>query len=112
VIGAHPHWIQNLETYRGKYIFYSLGNFIFDMHDPIANEGLVLKITLRRKQRNSSSGPALDNKERAGFSTHLEQIECIPVIIENLSTPRLASQVEAERTLKRLGLQRIMVEPQ
>lgn len=112
VIGAHPHWIQNLETYRGKYIFYSLGNFIFDMHDPIANEGLVLKITLRRKKRDSSSSPALDNQQRAGFSTRLEQIECIPVIIENLSTPRLASEAEAERTLKRLGLQRIIVEPQ
>ena len=112
VIGAHPHWIQNLETYRGKYIFYSLGNFIFDMHDPIANEGLVLKITLRRKQSNSASGTALDNERRAKFSTYLEQIECIPVIIENLSTPRLATQAEAERTLNRLGLPQILAETQ
>ncbi len=24
VLGAHPHWIQPVEVYRGKYIFYSL----------------------------------------------------------------------------------------
>lgn len=28
--GQHPHVWQGLEIYRGKYIFYSLGNFIFD----------------------------------------------------------------------------------
>jgi poly-gamma-glutamate synthesis protein (capsule biosynthesis protein) len=30
VIGHHPHVVQDVETYRGKPIFYSLGNFIFD----------------------------------------------------------------------------------
>lgn len=30
VIGAHPHIIQNAEVYKGKPVFYSLGNFIFD----------------------------------------------------------------------------------
>ncbi len=32
VIGHHPHVIQNIENYQGKYIFYSLGNFIFDQN--------------------------------------------------------------------------------
>ena len=30
VIGSHPHVIQPIETYNGKPIFYSLGNFVFD----------------------------------------------------------------------------------
>lgn len=30
VIGHHPHCIQPWECYKGKYIFYSLGNFVFD----------------------------------------------------------------------------------
>jgi poly-gamma-glutamate synthesis protein (capsule biosynthesis protein) len=30
VIGHHPHVIQPREVYRGKPIYYSLGNFIFD----------------------------------------------------------------------------------
>lgn len=29
VIGAHPHVLQGIEMYRGKPIFYSLGNYIF-----------------------------------------------------------------------------------
>ena len=29
VIGAHPHVLQGVEYYKGKPIFYSLGNFIF-----------------------------------------------------------------------------------
>lgn len=29
VIGAHPHVLQGVECYKGKPIFYSLGNFIF-----------------------------------------------------------------------------------
>lgn len=30
VIGDHPHWIQSTESYEGKLIAYSMGNFIFD----------------------------------------------------------------------------------
>lgn len=30
IIGHHPHIIQPCEIYKGKYIFYSLGNFYFD----------------------------------------------------------------------------------
>lgn len=31
VIGVHPHIMQGYEVYKGKYIFYSLGNFVFNM---------------------------------------------------------------------------------
>ncbi len=30
VFGHHPHVVQNMEIYKGKAIFYSLGNFVFD----------------------------------------------------------------------------------
>lgn len=32
VIGSHPHVVQPIEEYKGKIIFYSLGNFLFDQH--------------------------------------------------------------------------------
>lgn len=32
VVGHHPHVIQSVEIYKDKYIFYSLGNFIFDQY--------------------------------------------------------------------------------
>jgi 2',3'-cyclic-nucleotide 2'-phosphodiesterase (5'-nucleotidase family) len=31
VIGMHPHVLQGYEFWHGKYIFYSLGNFLFNM---------------------------------------------------------------------------------
>lgn len=31
VIGMHPHILQGYEIYNNKYIFYSLGNFVFNM---------------------------------------------------------------------------------
>jgi len=32
IIGHHPHVVQGVEVYKGKFIFYSLGNFIFDQY--------------------------------------------------------------------------------
>ncbi len=32
IIGAHPHVVQTVEVYKDKYIFYSLGNFVFDQY--------------------------------------------------------------------------------
>jgi hypothetical protein len=30
VLANHPHWVQTTESYKGKLIVYSMGNFIFD----------------------------------------------------------------------------------
>ncbi len=47
VIGHHPHWIQTIEKYRGRYIFYSLGNLIFDQNwSQKTKEGLLVKVVL------------------------------------------------------------------
>lgn len=32
IFGHHPHVVQNLEVYKDKTIFYSLGNFVFDQN--------------------------------------------------------------------------------
>ena len=32
IIGHHPHTVQEIEIYKNKLIFYSLGNFIFDQY--------------------------------------------------------------------------------
>lgn len=45
VIGHHPHVVQDAEIYKGKLIFYSLGNFIFDqMWSPETRQSLGVKI--------------------------------------------------------------------
>lgn len=45
IIGGHPHIVQGYEIYNGKHIFYSLGNFFFDMKSAYpdeANRGLIV----------------------------------------------------------------------
>lgn len=47
VIGHHPHWVQEVEEYKGKLIYYSLGNFIFDqMWSQKTREGIIAHITI------------------------------------------------------------------
>lgn len=42
IIGHHPHVIQPAEEYRGKLIFYSLGNFIFDQERLDTRAGIAV----------------------------------------------------------------------
>lgn len=47
IVGAHPHVIQDKEVYKGKYIYYSLGNCIFDKQIPKgSDEGLLLSLSI------------------------------------------------------------------
>ncbi|MFT3745645.1 MAG: CapA family protein [Pyrinomonadaceae bacterium] len=82
VIGAHPHWVQTTEVYRGKPIFYSLGNFVFDQKPDERRKGLMLRIRLRGQ--------------------NLDQIEMMPVIIDD-SSPRLANPAESQMILRSIG---------
>lgn len=49
VVGGHPHVVQPLEEYHGRWIAYSLGNFIFDQRDPATHHGLMLEVHLAGK---------------------------------------------------------------
>lgn len=47
IIGHHPHVLQSIEKYKGKLIFYSLGNFVFDRQLPKgADESVIIDITV------------------------------------------------------------------
>jgi len=53
IIGSHPHVIQPIEVYKGKRIYYSLGNFIFDQYfSEETKRGLavIVKIYVKNKQ--------------------------------------------------------------
>lgn len=100
VIGAHPHWIQVNEVYQGKYIFYSLGNFIFDQEwSRDTKEGLALRITVQKKEI-STSIPLVTGFIRAA---RVKQIELIPVILEKYSTPRRATDEEQRQIFTKIG---------
>ncbi len=47
VVGHHPHVTQGVEFYKGKPIFFSLGNFVFKQFDPWTDRGLAIRMTFR-----------------------------------------------------------------
>jgi len=83
VIGHHPHVVQTLEKYKGKYIFYSLGNFVFDQpQSEETKEGLAIKIYFAKNGIN--------------------KISLLPVVMENLAQPEMANKSRADKILQRL----------
>lgn len=53
IIGTHPHVIQTVEKYKGKMIYYSLGNFIFDQYfDAKTQQGLAVQINIGTNNKN------------------------------------------------------------
>lgn len=85
IIGHHPHWIQPVEVYRGKPIFYSLGNFVFDQgHTLETSQGLMVEFGIR----NSA----------------LVHARLIPVSIERYCCPKEADLKAREAILDSIGL--------
>ena len=70
IVGHHTHTLQTIENYKGKPIYYSIGNFIFDQSKPINTRTCLVQIKI------------------APTSV---QVETIPVVIRNcvphLETP-------------------------
>lgn len=87
VIGTHPHVVQRVERYRGRYIFYSLGNFVFDQdRPPEVHESAAVRVTLRQADKG------------------LERLEVIPLVNPDTLSPRPAPTDVAHAILLRMGL--------
>jgi poly-gamma-glutamate capsule biosynthesis protein CapA/YwtB (metallophosphatase superfamily) len=68
LIGNHPHWVQAVEVYKGKFIAYAHGNFIFDqMWSYETRVGVIGKYTFHDKT--------------------LVGVEFIPTLIDNYAQP-------------------------
>ncbi|TDF95979.1 CapA family protein [Paenibacillus piri] len=51
VIASHPHVLQGFEQYKGKWIAYSLGNFIFTTNtEPATWESMILNATCTKER--------------------------------------------------------------
>lgn len=63
IIGHHPHIFQGIEIYKGKPIFYSLGNFVFgSINEDIQDNILVELIFLKKELLSFSVYPINGNK--------------------------------------------------
>ena len=53
----HTHTRQPMETYQGKPIFYSLGNFIFDPRNDLNSHGAMVRLTITEQGANAEEIP-------------------------------------------------------
>jgi poly-gamma-glutamate synthesis protein (capsule biosynthesis protein) len=85
VVGSHPHWLQPVERYKTGLIFYSLGNFIFDLDSsPATREGAAVRLFIG--------------------ANDLVKAQVFPIEIENSCCPRQARPDEIPFALRRMGL--------
>lgn len=75
IIGTHPHWVQGIETYKDRFIAYSLGNFVFDQEwSEETKQGLILETVFYRGK--------------------LINVNLLPTKIEDYHRPRILSKQE------------------
>ena len=65
LIGHHTHTLQTIEEYKGKPIYYSIGNFIFDQRKPVNAKACMVKLTITKESSHVETIP-------------VEIIKCVP----------------------------------
>jgi poly-gamma-glutamate synthesis protein (capsule biosynthesis protein) len=70
LICHHTHTLQTIETFRGKPIYYSIGNFIFDPRHPINAEACIVRLKITSDTINTETLP-------------VQIRHCVPYLKEN-----------------------------
>lgn len=104
IVGHHPHSLQEVEVYRGKPIFYSLGNFVFHH-----NRGPVLDTPV---SRNAPYGVSVKRRNRNWSETIIVLAEIAadgalsctlqPALLDTVGNPQLLRGDEAGALIARL----------
>ena len=88
IIGVHPHVLQGLEIYKGKPIYYSLGNFVFNMAYPDTRIGLVVSydpikqvVSHEYVEIDSTYSPKLISQDEVSNSLRIHNLS--PIIGRN-----------------------------
>ena len=82
IIGSHPHVVEEIEQYKGKLIFYSLGNFVFDQYFfKETQEGLAVGLEFANSKMLIRLFPLGINKGQPYLFDNAERIK----FLENLS---------------------------
>lgn len=50
VVGHHPHVLQGIQVYKGKPIFYSLGNFVFNSGSKAGTNTMIGQVKIENKK--------------------------------------------------------------
>lgn len=94
VIGTHPHVVEPLEVYRGKAIFYSLGNFIFDQNFSFATtHGLAVDMEWDGAETRYTLIPVTIQNEEVSFSNTTDSIKTLSSLIDSNLSKEVASAI-------------------
>lgn len=64
IIGHHPHVVQDFEDYKGKRIYYSLGNLLFDQHwSEDTRKGILVKLKIDQESLSYEEIPVYSAKD-------------------------------------------------
>ena len=94
VVGCHPHVLQGIDYYNGKYIIYSLGNFCFGGNrNPKNKDSMIIRVDFKMK-----------NGVRAGEA----QLRVIPCTISSVTErndycPTIADGNKKTEIIKKLN---------
>ncbi|MCY4465459.1 MAG: CapA family protein [Chloroflexi bacterium] len=105
IVGAHPHSLQEVEVYRGKPIFYSLGNFVFHhnrgpMRETPVSRHSPYTLNIKRRNRNWSETIIL-LAEVAEGAVHCK---LLPALLDDEGNPQLLQGDEARAVIERLAV--------
>jgi hypothetical protein len=92
VIGHHPHVLQGIERYKGGFIVYSLGNFIFGGNSCRQHDTFVFQLIIREGQKLPAIIPVRVSNWRPYWLEGAEGRRVIDLIKEysrNLENPLL-----------------------
>lgn len=53
----HTHTLQTIETFRGKMIYYSIGNFIFDQQKPLNSKACIVSLSITKDSLETKTIP-------------------------------------------------------
>ncbi|MCX8130045.1 MAG: CapA family protein [Clostridia bacterium] len=92
VVGHHPHVIQGIEYYKGKYIVYSLGNFCFGGNPTPPDKDCIIfqnTFTFKEKKMSKSEGEILPCSVSTSDSINNFQ----PVVLEGEEGKRVLDRI-------------------
>ena len=86
VLGHHPHVLQELEVYKGRFIAYSLGNFVFGSESDRTNTSMILLLTFKGNTLVKAEAVPLDvNNYRVKYQPRVLRGKKARVVLEEIN---------------------------
>jgi poly-gamma-glutamate capsule biosynthesis protein CapA/YwtB (metallophosphatase superfamily) len=105
VIGQGTHTVQQIEKYKGKYIFYNIGNFIFNAPGRYASTqaipySLMVKLLINKGVISYTLYPLFTDNKKSGYNPHLLNTAEILELIEESFSSEVYYLIDEDNSIK------------